>query len=74
MSQPIDFYFEFASPYGYHVFKVLSRRAPRTRKFEDVKAEAERRATAEKRVQAERQLLQQVRDMALRSCVARYGT
>ena len=30
-----------ASPYGYHVFKVLGRRGPRTRKFEDVKAEAD---------------------------------
>jgi parvulin-like peptidyl-prolyl isomerase len=53
-----------ASPYGYHVFKVLGRRAPRTRKFEEVKAEAERQATAEKRVQAERQLLQQLRSAA----------
>jgi len=53
-----------ASPYGYHVFKVLGRRAPRTRKFEDVKTETERRATAEKRVQAERQLLQQLRSAA----------
>jgi peptidyl-prolyl cis-trans isomerase C len=52
------------SPYGYHVFKVLGRRAPRTRKFEDVRAEAERRATAEKRAQAERQLLQQLRSAA----------
>jgi len=53
-----------ASPYGYHVFKVLGRRGPRTLKFEDVKAEVERRATAEKRVQAERQLLQQLRTAA----------
>jgi peptidyl-prolyl cis-trans isomerase C/foldase protein PrsA len=53
-----------ASPYGYHVFKVLGRRAPRTRKFEEVKAEVERRATAEKRAQAERQLLQQLRSGA----------
>ncbi len=52
------------SPYGYHVFKVLGRRAPRTRKFEDVRGEAERRATAEKRAQAERQLLQQLRSAA----------
>jgi RNase adaptor protein for sRNA GlmZ degradation len=43
---------------------VLGRRAPRTRKFDDVKAEAERRATAEKRAQAERQLLQQLRSTA----------
>jgi peptidyl-prolyl cis-trans isomerase C len=52
------------SPYGYHVFKVLGRRGPRTRKFEDVKAEVERRATSEKRAQAERQLLQQLRSSA----------
>jgi peptidyl-prolyl cis-trans isomerase C len=53
-----------ASPYGYHVFKVLGRRGPRTLKFEAVKAEVERRATAEKRVQAERLLLQQLRSAA----------
>jgi peptidyl-prolyl cis-trans isomerase C len=53
-----------ASPYGYHVFKLLGRRAPRTRKFEEVKEEAERRATADKRAQAERQLLQQLRSSA----------
>ncbi len=53
-----------ASPYGYHVFKVLGRRGPRTLKFEDVKAEVERRATTEKRAQAERQLLQQLRSSA----------
>jgi len=50
-----------ASPYGYHVFKVLGRRAPRTRKFDEVKADTERRATAEKRAQAERLLLRQIR-------------
>jgi RNase adaptor protein for sRNA GlmZ degradation len=43
---------------------VLGRRGPRTRKFEDVKAEVERRTTAEKRAQAERQLLQQLRSSA----------
>jgi peptidyl-prolyl cis-trans isomerase C/foldase protein PrsA len=52
------------SPYGYHVFKLLGRRAPRTRKFEEVKAEVERRVTADKRAQAERQLLQQLRSGA----------
>ena len=53
-----------ASPYGFHVFKVLGRRAARLRKFDEVKAEAERRATAEKRAQAERQLLLQLRSSA----------
>jgi len=53
------------SPYGYHVFKLLGRRAARTRKFEEVKDEAGRRATADKRVQAERQLLQQLRAAAV---------
>jgi peptidyl-prolyl cis-trans isomerase C/foldase protein PrsA len=53
-----------ASPYGYHVFKVLGRRAARQRGFKDVQAQAERRATAEKRAQAERQLLQQLRTSA----------
>ena len=53
-----------ASPYGYHVFKVLGRRAARVRTFNEAKLEAERRATAEKRAQAERQLLQQLRGSA----------
>lgn len=53
-----------ASPYGFHVFKNLGRRAPRTRKFDEVKAEAARRATLEKRAQAERQLLRQLRSQA----------
>jgi peptidyl-prolyl cis-trans isomerase C/foldase protein PrsA len=53
-----------ASPYGYHVFKMLGRRAGRQRSFKDVEAEAERQATAEKRAQAERQLLQQLRASA----------
>jgi parvulin-like peptidyl-prolyl isomerase len=54
-----------ASPYGYHVFKLLGRRAPRTRKFEEVKDEADRRATMDKRAQAERQLLLQLRAAAV---------
>jgi peptidyl-prolyl cis-trans isomerase C/foldase protein PrsA len=53
-----------ASPYGFHVFKVLGRRAARARRFDEVKAESERRATAEKRAQAERALLQQLRSSA----------
>lgn len=53
-----------ASPYGYHVFKTLGRRAPRARKFDEVKAEASRRATQEKRAQAERLLLRQLRSQA----------
>jgi len=52
------------SSYGYHVFKSLGRRAARPKKFEEVKAQAERRATAEKRAQAERQLLHQLRSTA----------
>ncbi len=50
-----------ASPYGYHVFKVLGRRGGRQRSFKDAQADAERRATAEKRADAERQLLSQLR-------------
>ncbi len=53
-----------ASPYGFHVFKVLGKRGAKHRSFEDVKVEAERRATAEKRTQAERQLLAQLRKAA----------
>jgi len=53
-----------ASPYGYHVFKLLGRRGAKTRSFKEVQAEAERRATAEKRAQAERQLLDQLRSSA----------
>ena len=52
------------SPYGFHVFKVLGRRAARQKSFKDVKVEAERRATAEKRAQAERQLRTQLRASA----------
>jgi peptidyl-prolyl cis-trans isomerase C/foldase protein PrsA len=53
-----------ASPYGFHIFKVLGRRAPKARRFDDVKVEVERRATAEKRAQAERELLKQLRASA----------
>ena len=53
-----------ASPYGFHVFKILGKRGAKHRTFEEVKAEAERQATAEKRTQAERQLLAQLRKSA----------
>jgi len=53
-----------ASPYGYHVFKVLGRRPAKAHGFKEVQAEAERRATAEKRAEAERQLLKQLRSSA----------
>lgn len=53
-----------ASPYGFHVFKVLGRRGARRRSFDEVKQEAERRATADKRAQAERQLLAQLHKAA----------
>ena len=53
-----------ASPYGFHVFKVLGKRGAKHRTFEEVKVEAERQATAEKRTQAERQLLAQLRKAA----------
>jgi peptidyl-prolyl cis-trans isomerase C len=53
-----------ASPYGFHVFKLLGRRSARQRKFEDVKRDAELRATVEKRAQAERALLAQLRASA----------
>jgi parvulin-like peptidyl-prolyl isomerase len=47
--------------YGYHLFKLVGRRGPRQRKLDEVKDEVARRAFAEKQVQAERQLLDQVR-------------
>jgi peptidyl-prolyl cis-trans isomerase C len=50
-----------ASPYGFHVFKLLGRRSARVRKFEDVRRDAELRATVEKRARAERALLAQLR-------------
>jgi parvulin-like peptidyl-prolyl isomerase len=50
-----------ASPYGFHVLKVLGRRPAKALAFKEVQAEAARRATAEKRAQSERQLLQQLR-------------
>ncbi|MFN2549989.1 MAG: peptidylprolyl isomerase [Myxococcales bacterium] len=53
-----------ASPYGYHVLKMLGRRPGKSKTFKDAQAGAERRATAEKRAQAERQLLQQLRASA----------
>jgi parvulin-like peptidyl-prolyl isomerase len=53
-----------ASPYGFHVFKLLGRRSARQRKFDDVRREAELRATVEKRAQAERALLAQLRAAA----------
>lgn len=53
-----------ASPYGFHVFKLLGRRSARLRKFDDVRREAELRATVEKRAQAERALLAQLRAAA----------
>jgi len=53
-----------ASPYGFHVFKVLGRRPGKSKTFKEAQAEAERRATADKRAQAERQLLQQLRASA----------
>jgi parvulin-like peptidyl-prolyl isomerase len=53
-----------ASPYGFHVFKLLGRRGAKSKSFKDVQAEAERRATAEKRANSERQLLQQLRASA----------
>ena len=52
------------SPYGFHLFKLLGRRSARVRKFEDVKRDAELRATVEKRAQAERALLAQLRSSA----------
>ena len=53
-----------ASPYGYHVFKLLGRRPGKWKTFKEAQPEAERRATADKRAQAERQLLQQLRSSA----------
>jgi peptidyl-prolyl cis-trans isomerase C/foldase protein PrsA len=54
-----------ASPYGFHVFKVLGRRSARVRSFKEAKTEAERRATAEKRAQAEREFMGQLRGSAV---------
>ena len=53
-----------ASPYGFHVFKLLGRRSARLRKYDDVKLDAEMRATSDKRAQAERALLLQLRQSA----------
>jgi parvulin-like peptidyl-prolyl isomerase len=50
--------------YGYHLFKVLGRRGPQKRTLEQVKDEVLRRAWADKKAQAERQLLDQVRNGA----------
>lgn len=50
--------------YGYHLFKVLGRRGPRKRALDEVKDDVARRAFADKQVQAERALLEQVRKNA----------
>jgi parvulin-like peptidyl-prolyl isomerase len=47
--------------YGYHLFKLLGRRAAQKRTLEQVKDEVLRRAWTDKKAQAERQLLDQVR-------------
>jgi peptidyl-prolyl cis-trans isomerase C len=52
------------SPYGFHLFKLLGKRSARLRKFEDVRREAELRATVDKRAHAERALLSQLRSAA----------
>ena len=49
------------SSYGYHLFKLLGRRAPKKRGLDEVQKEVIRRAFLEKKAQAERQLLEQVR-------------
>ena len=52
------------SSYGYHLFKLLAKRAPKRRSIEEVQAEVVRRAFLEKKTNAERQLLDQVRKSA----------
>jgi peptidyl-prolyl cis-trans isomerase C len=52
------------SPYGFHVFKLLARRPAKQKKFEDVRADAELKATADKRADAQRALLAQLREHA----------
>jgi parvulin-like peptidyl-prolyl isomerase len=47
--------------YGYHLFKLLGRRAAQKRTLEQVKDEVLRRAWTDKKSHAERQLLDQVR-------------
>ena len=49
------------SSYGYHLFKLLGRRAAKKRSLDEVQAEVIRRAFLEKKTLAERQLLDQVR-------------
>ena len=52
------------SPYGFHLFKVVEKRAARRRPFEEAKAELERRLLAERRAAAERALLESLRKAA----------
>ncbi|GAC1336588.1 MAG: hypothetical protein NVSMB23_01870 [Myxococcales bacterium] len=52
------------SRYGYHLFKLLEKRAPRKRPFEEVRPVVERRLLAERRLAAERALLSSLRAKA----------
>ncbi len=52
------------SPYGFHLFKVLEKRAAHRRTFDEAKAELERRVLVERRAAAERALLDSLRASA----------
>ena len=53
-----------ASPYGYHLFRITEKRSAHRRPFEEVRAEIERRLTAERRAAAERKFLDDLRAQA----------
>ena len=53
-----------ASPYGFHLFKVVEKRRAVRRSFEEAKPEIARRLASEKRVVEERKLLEQLRASA----------
>ena len=50
-----------ASPYGFHLFKVVEKRRASRRSFEEAKREVLRKLSAEKRAAEERRLLEQLR-------------
>lgn len=50
--------------YGFHLFKVLERKAPRKKELAQVRGEIEQKLLAEKRAQAEKDFIRQLREKA----------
>jgi peptidyl-prolyl cis-trans isomerase C/foldase protein PrsA len=50
--------------YGFHLFKVLERKAPRKKELAQVRGEIEKKLLAEKRAEAEREFIRELRQKA----------